>query len=324
MTHIQNLETLYLQQPSVITIGVFDGVHKGHQYLVRRLVETAHADDLLAVVLTFFPHPDQVVQGIQGRYYLTTAEQRAAYLLDLGVDYVITHPFDDNVRHMRAARFVDQLVAHLRPKKLWVGADFALGYKREGNVEFLTQQGRNKGFSVHTIDLLQTENSHATITSSLIREALFRGEVEQARDWLGRAYQVSGEVVHGEKRGRTIGFPTANIEVWKQQVIPANGVYAGWAYLGTESLMAVTNIGVRPTFNKSDVTVEAHLLDFDRDIYGEILTISFETYLRPEVKFNNPQALISQINADVEKGREYLLVRSDPEKRIVTGYNPHT
>ena len=322
MTHIRNLETLYLQQPSVITIGVFDGVHNGHRYLIKRLVETAHADDLLAVVLTFFPHPDQVVQGIQGRYYLTTAEQRADYLLSLGVDYVITHPFDENVRRMRAARFVDQLVTHLRPKKLWVGANFALGFKREGNVEFLTQQGINRGFSVHAIELLQAENTQATITSTLIREALFRGEVEQARDWLGRAYQISGEVVHGQKRGRTIGFPTANIDVWEQQVIPANGVYAGWACLGPERLMAVTNIGVRPTFNNSDVTIEAHLLDFERDIYGETLTVSFETYLRPEVKFDNLQALIDQIHADVGKGREYLLELPDLEERKITDCNP--
>ena len=323
MTHIHNLEALHLQQSSVITIGVFDGVHKGHQYLIGRLVEAAHADDLLAVVLTFFPHPDQVVQGIQGRYYLTTAEKRADYLLELGVDYVITHPFDENVRRMRAAHFVDQLVAHLRLRKLWVGTDFALGYKREGNVEFLNRQGKGKGFAVHAIDLLQSENSHATITSTLIRDALFRGEVEQAGDWLGRAYQVSGEVVHGQKRGRTIGFPTANLDVWHKQVIPANGVYAGWAELGDERIMTVTNIGVRPTFNNSDVTIEAHLLDFDRDIYGETLTVSFETYLRPEVKFDNLQDLVDQINADVEKGRDYLVEQPGREENRVKGHNPH-
>lgn len=306
MTHIHNLEDLNLQKSSVITIGMFDGVHKGHCHLIGRLIEAAHADDLLAVVLTFFPHPDQVVQGIQGRYYLTNAEERASYLLDLGVDHVITHPFDENVRRIRAASFVDQLVTHLRPQKLWVGADFALGYKREGNVDFLRQQGEEKGFSVHAIDLLQTESSHATITSTLIREALFRGEVEQAHKWLGRPYHVSGEVVHGLQRGRTIGFPTANIDVWQQQVIPANGVYAGWAELGNERIMAVTNIGVRPTFNSSDVTIEAHLLDFDRDIYGQTLAISFETFLRPEVKFDNLQALVDQISADVETVRAYL------------------
>jgi riboflavin kinase / FMN adenylyltransferase len=307
MTHIDNLSNIELDQPSVLTIGVFDGVHKGHQALIRQLVEVAHAEDRLAVVLTFFPHPDQVMSGIKGQYYLTTAEQRAEYLLALGADYVVTQPFDDELRRMRAEVFVDQLVNHLRPEQLWVGVDFSLGYEREGNVAFLKQQGKEKGFAVHTIDLLQTEDSSSAITSTLIREALKMGEVEQVRGWLGRAYSISGEVVHGKQRGRTIGFPTANVLVWEQQVLPANGVYVGWAQLGEERFMAVTNIGVRPTFNNGGVTVEAHLLDFDRDIYAETLTVSFEKRLRSERKFENLQALIDQINADAQKGREYLM-----------------
>jgi riboflavin kinase/FMN adenylyltransferase len=247
------------------------------------------------------------VRGIEGRYYLTTAEQRAEYLLALGVDHVVTQPFDKELRRMRAEVFVDQLVTHLRPEQLWVGVDFALGYEREGNVAFLTQQGKEKGFAVHTIDLLQTEDASNIITSTLIREALNRGEVEQVREWLGRAYSVSGEVVHGKKRGRAIGFPTANVLVWEQQVLPTNGVYVGWAQLGEERFMAVTNIGVRPTFNNGGVTVEAHLLDFDRDIYGDTLTVSFEKHLRPERKFESLDGLIDQINADAKEGRDYLM-----------------
>ena len=131
--------------------------------------------------------------------------------------------------------------------------------------------------------------------------------MEQVREWLGRAYSVSGEVVHGKQRGRTIGFPTANIRIWEQQVLPANGVYVGWAQLGEERFMAVTNIGVRPTFNNGGVTVEAHLLDFDRDIYAETLTVSFEKRLRSERKFESLQALIDQINRDTQEGREYLM-----------------
>jgi len=304
MRHIYNLSDAHLQQPSVVTIGVFDGVHRGHQYLIRQLVDEAHSTNRLAVVLTFFPHPDIVLRGLKGRYYLTTAEQKAEQLMEIGVDLVVTHLFNEQTRQIRAADFVDQLIEHLRLNALWVGADFAMGYKREGNVPFLTQQGAEKGFSLHVIDLVA--NDGGAISSTHIREALQAGDVELARGWLGRGYEVVGKVVQGEQRGRKIGFPTANINVWEEQVIPANGVYAGWAALGVERFMAVTNVGVRPTFEGQGVTVEAHLLDFDRDIYGQQLAFSFEKRLREEKKFSGIEELMAQIRADTEAGREYL------------------
>jgi riboflavin kinase / FMN adenylyltransferase len=304
MNHVYNLVDACLEKPSLVTIGVFDGVHIGHQHLIKQLVDEAHRTGRLAVVLSFFPHPDVVLRGRQDRYYLTTPEQKAEQLMKLGVDTVITHPFDDTVRHARAADFVDQLLDHLKMQDLWVGADFALGYQREGNVDFLSAQGKEKGFTLRTINLVA--NGSGTINSTAIRQALQDGNVEQARGWLGRSYTVSGEVVHGEQRGRKIGFPTANIAVWSQQVIPANGVYACWAQLGDERFMAVTNVGVRPTFDGEGVTVEAHLLDFNRDIYGQQLTVTFETRLRAEKKFNGIQELIAQIGSDAQAGREYL------------------
>lgn len=304
MEHFYSLNEARLQRSSVVTIGVFDGVHRGHQFLIRRLVEQARATDRLAVVITFFPHPDVVLKGLEGRYYLTSPEEKAALLGQLGVDAVVTLPFDERLRQVRAAEFVDLLLERLRLSALWVGPDFAMGFKREGNIEFLTAQGREKGFELDVIDLVLVEND--VISSTTIREALQAGRVEQARDWLGRAYAVSGEVVHGERRGHSIGIPTANVSVWPEKVIPANGVYAGWAILGDERFMAMTNVGVRPTFEGQSVTVEAHLLDFDRDIYGENLTVTFETRLRAEQRFSGIDALIAQIRADVEAGRIYL------------------
>lgn len=309
--HIYDLAHARVEQPSVVTIGVFDGVHVGHQYLIRRVVEEAHARNMQAVVLTFFPHPDIVIRGLKGRYYLTTPEQRAEQLLKLGVDIVVTQTFDDSIRHVRAADFVDRLLKHLNMKVLRVGADFAMGYQREGNIPFLTALGGEKGFVVEPIELIQSAEDDEIISSSRIREALEAGDMEQVRAYLGRGYALCGEVIHGKKRGRSIGFPTANIDVWEDQIIPRNGVYAGFAYLGDDRspenrLMAMTNVGISPTFMNTDITVEAYLLDFDRDIYGQKLTITFEKYLRPEAKFDSLDALIAQIQRDVDEGRVYL------------------
>lgn len=309
MQHIYNLEHAVLEQPSVVTIGVFDGVHRGHQHLIRQLVDEAHRNGQQAVIITFFPHPDIVLRGLEGRYYLTTPEQKAALFGELGVDVVVTQSFDADFRQIRAAAFVDSLLNQLKMASLWVGSDFAMGYKREGNVPFLQAEAAQKGFEVKVLDLVALDGGGA-ISSTAIREALQSGDVALAKAWLGRAYAVSGEVVHGEKRGRQIGFPTANVAVWEQQVIPGNGVYAGWAMLGNERHMAVTNVGVRPTFAGQGVTVESYLLDFDRDIYGQQLTVTFETKLRSEMKFPGIQALIEQINADVVAGREYLTQQS--------------
>jgi len=307
MQHIYNLTDANLTQPSMVTIGAFDGVHLGHQTLIRRLVDEAHAANRLAVVLTFFPHPDVVLGKVSERFYLTTREQRAKLLNKLGVDLVVSHPFDESVRQMRAVDFVDQLVQHLHIQALWVGEDFALGYKREGDIHFLTAQGQAKGFSVHRVDFLEADQAGNRISSSQVRRFLSDGEVTKARDWLGRAYSVAGVVVKGDQRGRKIGFPTANIDVWEAQMLPRFGVYAGWASLRNERFMAVTNVGVRPTFAGDTPTVEAHLLDFDRDIYGESINLTFEYFLRPEQKFAGLDALIAQLKQDIQVGREYLL-----------------
>jgi riboflavin kinase/FMN adenylyltransferase len=304
MTPLYKLTDVHLTQPSVVTIGVFDGLHLGHQYLIGELVDTAHRAGLLAVVLTFFPHPDVVVRGLTGRYYLTTPEERAERLLALGVDNVVTHPFNEETRHMRAALFVEQLVRHLRPRDLWVGADFALGYQREGNVAFLRERGTEFGFNVHPVDLLQ--RGPDVITSTQIREALGGGDVETAAQLLGHPYAASGQVVHGDKRGRGIGFPTANIAVWESLLLPANGVYAGHAIIDNQRHPTVTNIGVRPTFEGTHVTVETHVLDFERDLYGQTISVTFEKRLRGEKKFGGLPELIAQIQADVAATREVL------------------
>ncbi len=306
MKHVRNFKDANLDAPSVVTIGVFDGLHIGHQALIKRLVEKAHASRHLAAVITFFPHPDKLLRHVDERYYLMPPEQRAKLMLELGVDCVITHPFHDEIRQMKAVDFVDQLIEHLKMKEIWVGSDFAMGYRRQGNVAFLKAQGRARGFAVSVIELMTTESGGQIIGSSQVRDHVRRGEMKQVKAWLGRAYALEGEVVHGQKRGAAIGFPTANLEVWSEQMIPARGVYAGQARLGGETFKAVTNIGIRPTFDGSDLTVETHLLDFDSDIYGRRLEVTFEARLRPEKKFGSLEELAAQIRLDIETARDYF------------------
>ncbi len=306
MQHIFALEDAQPPGPTICAIGMFDGVHIGHQYLLRRLVETAHQRGYVPTVLTFFPHPDVVLGRASGRYYLTTPEERAALLGALGIELVVTHPFDDQVRQIRAAMFVDRLCAYLNLAELWVGADFALGYKREGNVDFLRGQAAEKGFQLEVVDLVTSDTQGHIVNSSAIRAALEAGDLDAVTRWLGRLYRLEGEVVHGDARGRTIGFPTANIDVWNEKMLPAKGVYAGWAHLGSETFMAVANIGNRPTFDGKVITVEAYLLDFDRDIYGQHLIFDAVARLRPEVKYSSVEALVAQIERDVIEGRAIL------------------
>ena len=296
MKHFNHLNEVTISSESVATIGVFDGVHKGHQQLINRLVARAHSNGRQAAVLTFFPHPDKVLQKVQERYYLTTPEQRAELILDLGPDLVITHPFDEKTRRMSAADFVEQLLQQLNIKELWVGSDFALGYQREGTIAYLRTKGAQLGFSVTAIDLIMDEAGLESVHSSHLRAIIRDGDLRTAKTLLGRAYSLAGTVVEGEKRGRTIGVPTANLDVWSEQIIPAHGVYAGTARLGNERYATAVNIGTRPTFIEDQLSIEAHLLDFDRNIYGETLELSFEQRLRPERQFSGLDDLVAQIN----------------------------
>ncbi len=307
MQHVTRLADAHPDRPTIVAVGMFDGVHRGHQHLLMRLVEAAQLGGYLPTVLSFYPHPDVVMgRALDARHYLMTPEERAEALGELGIELVVTHPFDDEVRQVRAADFVASLQEHLRLAELWVGADFALGYKREGDVDFLRRLGMERGYKLRSIGLVGGDGSDKIISSSAIREAVRAGDVALAAQWLGRPYRLAGEVVAGDKRGRSIGFPTANLAVWREQVLPAYGVYAGWARLGDERLMAVANVGRRPTFDGQAETVEAYLLDFDRDIYGQRLAFDVIERLRAEMKFSGVEELVAQIGRDVERARVVL------------------
>ncbi len=295
------------QQPTFVAIGSFDGVHRGHQLVLHSMVAAAREQGARTAVLTFFPHPQRVLQNLTGPYYLATLDDRVAQLGQQNIDLVITHTFDETVRHTRAADFVAQLINHLNMRQLW-GGNFAFGYKREGDVPFLRRLGQKMDFTVELVEGM-VQLGDGIVSSSRVRAGLAAGDVADVMGCLGRPYHVRGGVVMGDQRGRTIGFPTANIAVWDEQILPANGVYATYAWLGDQRHIAAANVGVRPTINGGSVTVEAHLLDFDGNLYGQELRLEFINRIRPEVKFAGLDALKTQIRADVAKIRQQLTNR---------------
>jgi riboflavin kinase / FMN adenylyltransferase len=308
MLHHSTLKGLHLRG-AWLTIGSFDGVHRGHQAILRKLVAAAHASAAPAVVLTFFPHPSLVLRGRSGPFYLTSPEERAMLLGKFGVDHVITLKFDQALASQTARSFVQALHAHLGLRHLCIGHDFALGRGREGDLTFLQNLGVELGYSINVMHpILQ---GGQVVSSSRIRAALAEGEVQLAKALLGRHYQVHGEVVAGDGRGRTIGIPTANLEVWPERLLPKSGVYACLACVDEQTRRAVVNIGVRPTFESQEALprLEAHLLDYDGDLYGKDLSLAFVSRLRDEQRFPDFQALVKQIHADISKAKKILRVK---------------
>lgn len=299
MRHHRFLEELTLKN-SYLTIGVFDGVHRGHREIIHKLVRDAHMNNAPAVVLTFEPHPASVLTGREIRC-LTTSDERADLLFSLGVDTVITQRFTPDLSAVPAHEYMSRLKSHLGLSHLLVGYDFALGRGREGNAPRLTEIGLELGYTVEVVPALGDESG--VISSTEIRKLVSIGDMAEAAKLLGYRYRMGGEVIHGEGRGKKLNFPTANIDYPKQKAIPPNGIYACWARLGDERYMAATNIGLNPTFTpeRKIPSLEAYLLDFDRDIYGEILTLEFVARLRDEIRYTNVEALIEQIHEDVKQ-----------------------
>lgn len=304
MQHYHSLAGISLQN-SWLTIGVFDGVHRGHQHIIQKLTAGARKAKAPAVVLTFHPHP-AIVLGRGGVKCLTTPDERAELLSALGVDVVITYPFNQAVAQMTAHEFMAHVKEHLGLKRLLTGYDFALGHGREGNASRLAEIGREMGYEVEIVPAVSDESG--VISSTEIRKLVAVGDVAEAARLLGHFYSLHGPVVHGDHRGRAIGFPTANIRYESEKVIPANGIYACWLYTGGEKFAAMTNVGVNPTFtpDKQTSNVEAYVLDFDGDLYGQDVRLEFVERLRDEMKFASVEALVEQIRLDVEKGRGIL------------------
>jgi riboflavin kinase/FMN adenylyltransferase len=303
--HVDTLAEVGDRRPTYLALGSFDGVHLGHQAVLRQMVAEAKTDGVRSAVLTFFPHPKRVLSGDHSRFYINTIEDRLDLLAALGPDLVITHVFDNRVRMTRAADFVDQMVTHLDMRQIW-GGNFAFGYRREGNIDFLRREGTARGFDVRTVDAMHSFEG-TLVSSSRVRRGLDVGDIHDVNGCLGRRHALSGVVFRADQRGRTIGFPTANLNVWDELLLPADGVYAAYAWLDGRRYVAAVNVGIRPTVDGRDRTVEAYLLDYDGgEFYGETLQIAFEKHIRPEQRFSGLDALRAQISRDVEETRATL------------------
>lgn len=291
--------------PAAVTIGVFDGVHRGHRVLLDRLTDIASRDGLVPVALTFTPHPQHVLRHGDPVPSLSALEDRLALLRDAGVAVAYPLPFTHGLANTPAADFVTALVEGLQMRHLVVGPDFALGKGREGTVAYLGAAGADRGFDVTTVE--PQGEAGIRFSSTAIRRALAEGDVREANRQLGREYRLAGEVVQGNQLGRTLGFPTANVALDPDLLVPANGVYVCRAHLGGQDLPAVASIGVRPTIASDQPRwVEVFLLDFEGDLYGRELGVSFLDRLRPEERFASVDALVDQMHRDVAAARAVL------------------
>jgi riboflavin kinase/FMN adenylyltransferase len=285
----------------VLTIGVFDGVHLGHQRLITTAIERAASLGCASAVITFDPHPNAVIQPDNPLPLLTSIEERSKLIEALGADILVVAPFNRDVMSTPAVDYMRQIKHALPLQELWIGYDFALGRRREGNFSRLTEIGHELGYTVGTVARVLIGDQ--PISSTRVRETLQAGQVAEIVPLLGRFYGLEGTIVQGHQRGRTIGFPTANFSIPENHMLPADGVYACMVSVGDRRYKAVTNIGNRPTFDGIKRSVEAHLLDFEGDLYGKRLGLEFIDRIRDEQRFAGIEALIAQIGKDVETGR---------------------
>ena len=290
----------------VATLGNFDGVHRGHQAILARLQEEAKRLDAPTMVITFHPHPRQVLRPEHALHPMMSLKERLRILWDLQVDHVLVIPFDLDFAQVTATEFVDEILwERLRLRAIYVGGDTAFGQERQGDVRFLASEGRRLGFATGVVDPVMAAGG--PISSSRIRHALAAGDMSLVAQMLGRHHTVVGQVVKGEARGRELGFPTANLFT-DGGCLPPAGVYASWASLESgDRLPAVVNIGERPTFGDgAGLTVEAHLLEFQGDLYGQEMRLSLCERIRGERDFQGPEPLKQQIGRDITEARQRL------------------
>jgi riboflavin kinase/FMN adenylyltransferase len=304
---IAELESL--RGPLFLAIGVFDGVHLGHQAVISAATSHAHAAEGTPVVMTFDPHPLKVLRPQYAPHLLTATQHKIALIRDLGVEQLLVINFDKKFAATLPEEFVEELVTHSRPlREICVGHEWSFGKDRRGNLDLLKRLGAQFDFNVVGVPPVTVNGE--VVSSTAIRQAVEKGDFAKAADVLGREYTILGTVTRGDNLGKKIGFPTANLSAHSEQ-FPPNGVYFAEAWVNGVLHYGVINLGYRPTVNsgKSERVLEIYLLDFDRDIYGEDVEVRFVRYLRPERKFDNMESLAQQIELDVRRARELCAAR---------------
>jgi riboflavin kinase/FMN adenylyltransferase len=305
MQQTYSFDQVKISTPTVLTIGKFNGMHLGHMYLLKQVVTRARQLDAHSAALTFDPHPTLVLQPQHQRVYLTPESECLHLIKAAEIQHLIVLPFNQELARWTAEEFMSRVCQHINLHELWVGPDFRLGHRAHGDIHVLRELGKRLRFSVHPVAPLEIDG--APVSATRIRELLHAGHVAEVPKLLGRSFVLQGPVVQGDQRGRTIGFPTANIAVGEHHVIPADGVYTCQVKLPNGSEQpAVTNIGVRPTFGTLTRTVEAHLLDWSGDLYGQVVQVAFLQRIRGERKFDGLAALQAQIEQDIIQARRHL------------------
>lgn len=308
MDVITNLENLThpLKNP-VLTIGNFDGVHMGHMALFDMVKERAAAIGGQSVIMTFEPHPLKVMRPGNGPLLITSTQQKLELIKDTGVDILLCLPFTQEFADISAETFVrDILIGRIGLKEIVVGYDYCFGNRRQGDIGLLKEMGENLRFKVHVVDPVIIHN--LPVSSTSIRNLLRAGNLEKAREFLGRDYQICGTVVKGANRGgRLLGFPTANLKL-DEELIPREGVYAVTILLDEEAYYGVTNIGFNPTFGNAALSVETHLLDFSGDLLGKTIRINFLLRIRDEKTFGSVEELADQITSDIQQARQFFTI----------------
>ena len=303
----EGLDTIQPIPNAVVTSGTFDGVHRGHQTILARLTEVASANGGESVLITYWPHPRTVVSNDSTNLkLLTTLDEKIDLLDQAGVNHLVVIPFTRSFSQLTSGEYIRQiLIDKIGTKKLVIGYDHRFGRDREGGFDYIQEHQHEYGFTVEEIPRQDIEA--VGISSSKIRAALKEGNILAANQFLGRPYSLTGTIVKGRQLGRTIGFPTANMQVDDPaKLVPANGVYAVEVLYGGQIMGGMLNIGFRPTVAGTHQTIETYIFDFDRDIYGEHLTLRFRDFLRPEQKFDGLPALVAQLKRDEEAARAVL------------------
>jgi riboflavin kinase/FMN adenylyltransferase len=303
----EELGRLSPKKGMALTIGVFDGVHLGHKYLISRLTEYAKQQNLLSGLVTFRQHPQEVLSPQTKQSCLTTLAERTQLIKDEGVDEIIVLSFTQELANLSARQFIGLLQKYLRTQALVIGPDFALGKNREGNASTLRALGQDMNFTVTEIPPITINGE--VVSSTAVRNALAYGDMKRVHNLTGRYFSVKGRVITGARRGIHLGFPTANLELDSEQALPVDGVYASWAYIDNRAYQSMTNIGKQPTFGNNQRTVEVHVLDYHGDLYEYEFKIEIIERLRDEKKFDTPEELRQQMAKDVEQGRTILNTR---------------